>query len=115
MTDSSIEVKLGKILGVLKMCVGGNTDRLRIYKKRVYIILPILYSIFDSISDANYCFKISAGEGIFDVGQEFHPNVFFNTSADQLDESKYIPPAYWIGQKIMLFFLFTGNIAILFK
>ena len=97
------------------MCLGGNTDRLRIYKKRVYIILPILYSIFDSYSDANYCFKIAAGEGFFDVGQKFHPNVLFNTSADQLDEIKYIPSGYRIGQIVMLFFLFTGNIAILFK
>jgi len=112
--NNSIEVKL-KSWGVLKKFVGGNTDRIRILKKYVHILLPIVYSIFDSISDANYCFKIAAGEGIFDVGQEFHPNVFFNTSADQLDESKYIPPAYWFGQKVMLFFLFTGNMAILFK
>ena len=114
MKNNSIEVKL-KSWGVLKKFVGGNTDRIRILKKYVHILLPIVYSIFDSISDANYCFKIAAGEGIFDVGQEFHPNVFFNTSADQLDESNYIPPAYWLGQILMLAFLFTGNIAILFK
>ena len=94
------------------MCVGA--DRLKIFKKYVHILFPILYSITDSYSDANYCFKIAEGEGIFDVGQKFHPNVF-NTSADQLDEIKYIPSGYRIGQIVMLFFLFTGNIAILFK
>ena len=112
MKDNSIEVKL-KREKVLKKCVG--EDRLKIFKKYVHILLPILYSITDSISDANYCFSISAGEGIFDVGQEFHPNIFFNTSADQLHEFKYIPPVYWLGQKLMLAFLFTGYIAILFK
>ena len=115
MTDRSIEVKLKKWEMRVEKCVGGKTDRLRIFKKYVHILLPILYSITDSYSDANYCFEISAGEGIFDVGQKFHPNVFFNTSADQLDEFKYIPPVYWLGQRIMLVFLFIGNIAILFK
>ena len=114
MKDNSIEVKL-KREKVLKKCVGGKTHRLRIFKKYVHILLPILYSITDSYSDANYCFSISKGEGIFDVGKEFHPNVFFNTSADQLDESNYIPPVYWLGQRIMLVFLFIGNISILFK
>ena len=114
MKDNEIKVKLKK-WGVLKKCVGGKTHRLRIFKKYAHIVFPILYSVIDSISDANYCFRISKGEGMFDVGQEFHPNVFFNTSDDQLDEFKYISPAYWIGQKLMLFFLFTGNIAILFK
>ena len=114
MKDNEIKVKLKK-WGVLKKCFGGKTYWLRIFKKYVHILLPILYSITDSLSDANYCFSISAGEGIFDVGQEFHPNIFFNTSADQLDEFKYIPPVYWLGQKLMLAFFFTGYIAILFK
>ena len=114
MKDNEIKVKLKK-WGVLKKCFGGKTHRLRIFKKYAHIVFPILYSVIDSISDANYCFSISKGEGIFDVGQQFHPNVFFNTSDDQLDEFKYIPPVYWIGQKLMLAFLFTGNIAILVK
>ena len=113
MKDNLIEVKL-KNWGVLKKCVGGKTHWLRIIKKYVHILLPIVYSLADSWSDANYCFSISRGEGIFDVGQEFYPNIF-NTSADQLDEIKYIPPSYWLGQKLMLFFLFTGNIAVLCK
>ena len=114
MKDNLITVKL-KNWGVLKKCVGGKTNRLRIFKKYAHIIFPIMYSITDSISDANYCRSISRGEGIFDVGQEFHPNVFFKTSDDQLDESNYIPPAYRIGQILMLAFLFTGNIVFLFK
>ena len=108
--NSKYKVELGPVWGVFKKCFGGESTT-KIVKKYVYIILPILYSIIDNISDANYCFSISKEEGIFDVGQEFHPNIFFdsNQTNNPTDEIKYIPPVYWFGQKLMLAFLFTGN------
>ena len=106
------EVELGTAWGFLKRCCGGETT-IKILKKYHHILSPILLSIIDNISDANYCFSISKGEGIFDVGQEFHPDIFFdasNQTNNPTDEIKYIPQVYWFGQKFMLAFLFTGNI-----
>ena len=115
--NSKYEVELGTVWGFLKRCCGGETT-IKIVKKYYHIISPILLSIIDNISDANYCFSISKGEGIFDVGQEFHPDIFFdasNQTNNPTDEIKYIPQVYWFGQKFMLAFLFTGNIYFLIQ
>ena len=87
--NTQMEIKLKK-WEYLKKIFCGNTDKLKQFKKCVIILLPIIYSILDSYSDANYCFGIATGEGIFDLGE---------------------PDDYQlIWQKIMLCFLFIGNL-----
>ena len=115
--NSKYKVDLGTAWGFLNRCCGGETT-IKIVKKYHHILSPILLSIIDNISDANYCFSISKGEGIFDVGQEFHPDIFFdasNQTNNPTDEIKYIPRVYWFGQKLMLAFLYTGNIYFLIQ
>ena len=90
--NTEMEIKLKK-WGCLKRLFCGNAERLRQFKKYIVIILPILYSIVDSYSDANYCFGIASGEGIFNIGR---PEDF---GFDGL----------LVGQKIMLVWLFLGE------
>ena len=85
-----MKIKLKK-WGCLKKFFNGSATKTRRFKKYVVILLPILYSLIDSYSDANYCFGISTGKGLFDIG---------GPSEDWL---------LFIGQKMMLAFLFIGK------
>ena len=89
----------------LKKLFCGNIDKLRQFKKYFIILLPIILSVVDTYSDANYCFGIATGEGIFDIGKS-------RRDVEGSNQGKQLKPEHseFIGQRIMLCFLFIGNI-----
>ena len=97
MRNDSLEIELKK-WGCLKKIFKGSTVKIKALKKYIVILIPILYSITDSWSDANYCFGIASGRGIFDVG---NPNRVSVGKAPWYEK-------YLIGQRMMLTFLYIG-------
>ena len=116
LSDEKIKVELGKWS---KLTIFGNEKKVKNFKKIIYILLPIIFSLVDSWSDANYCLDVASSQGIYNLTSHHttqvqyppkwieQPIKNFSHFYYERDEDGF--QIIRKGQILMLVFLFIGN------